>query len=147
MSEIYVSGVKEIHAAFDKIIRQTRAVNRAIVAEAAAVVEAEAKRNFSGSHKRGAPHVGGRKPNTVTGTLRRSIGHEAIVNDGIGGAATVLGPRTIYGRRVELGFVGTDSLGRHYDQPPFPYFTPAVRATRTKVSQIARRRWTASTRP
>jgi hypothetical protein len=30
-----------------------------------------------------------------------------------------------YARRLELGFIGTDSLGRHYHQPPFPYMRPA----------------------
>lgn len=27
--------------------------------------------------------------------------------------------------RLEFGFVGTDSLGRHYTQPPFPHWRPA----------------------
>ncbi|RSO40609.1 hypothetical protein DMH15_14715 [Streptomyces sp. WAC 06725] len=30
------------------------------------------------------------------------------------------------GRRLESGFVGADSLGRHYAQPPFPHLGPAV---------------------
>lgn len=28
--------------------------------------------------------------------------------------------------RLELGFVGVDSLGRHYNQPPFPHVRPAA---------------------
>lgn len=28
-------------------------------------------------------------------------------------------------RRIELGFQGKDSLGRVFDQPPFPYLRPA----------------------
>lgn len=28
--------------------------------------------------------------------------------------------------RLEYGFVGVDSLDRHYDQPPFPHVRPAV---------------------
>jgi hypothetical protein len=27
--------------------------------------------------------------------------------------------------RLEFGFVGVDSIGRHYNQPPFPHFRPA----------------------
>jgi hypothetical protein len=27
---------------------------------------------------------------------------------------------------LELGFVGVDSLGRHYHQAPFPHFRPAL---------------------
>ena len=30
-----------------------------------------------------------------------------------------------YARRVEYGFAGTDSLGRHYHQAPEPYMRPA----------------------
>ena len=33
-------------------------------------------------------------------------------------------------RRLEYGFVGVDSLGRHYRQPPFPHVEPAWRKTR-----------------
>lgn len=29
-------------------------------------------------------------------------------------------------RRLEYGFSGVDSLGRHYDQPAFPHFRPAL---------------------
>lgn len=28
--------------------------------------------------------------------------------------------------RLELGFTGFDSLGRYYDQPPFPHFGPTL---------------------
>jgi hypothetical protein len=28
--------------------------------------------------------------------------------------------------RLERGFVGTDSIGRTYDQPPYPHHGPAV---------------------
>ena len=28
-------------------------------------------------------------------------------------------------RRLEYGFIGVDSLGRHYVQPPFPHMAPA----------------------
>jgi hypothetical protein len=31
----------------------------------------------------------------------------------------------VYSRRLELGFSGTDSAGRHYNQPPYPYLRPA----------------------
>jgi hypothetical protein len=29
-------------------------------------------------------------------------------------------------RRLEFGFVGADSAGRHYNQPPFPHWAPAI---------------------
>lgn len=32
-------------------------------------------------------------------------------------------------RRLEYGFVGIDSIGRYYRQPPFPHVEPAWRQT------------------
>ncbi len=41
---------------------------------------------------------------------------EAVVAElKLGDAATIINP-VVYAMRVEFGFVGTDSLGRHYDQ-------------------------------
>jgi hypothetical protein len=31
-----------------------------------------------------------------------------------------------YSLRLEFGFVGVDSLGRHYNQPPYPSWRPAA---------------------
>ena len=35
-----------------------------------------------------------------------------------------------YARRIEFGFIGTDSLGRHYHQAPEPYMRPAYEGKR-----------------
>ena len=37
----------------------------------------------------------------------------------------VVGTNVEYARRLELGFVGTDSLGRTYNQKPRPHIIPA----------------------
>lgn len=37
-----------------------------------------------------------------------------------------------YGRRLEFGFYGTDSLGRHYNQAPQPHVMPAADAIETQ---------------
>lgn len=65
-------------------------------------------------------------PNVITGAYRaswrttsRSIPH---------GAACTIGTRAPQGRRLEFGFVGPDSLGRVYNQPPFPHVGPAIPA-------------------
>ncbi|MGX1909350.1 HK97 gp10 family phage protein [Streptomyces phaeochromogenes] len=39
-----------------------------------------------------------------------------------------VGTNAPQGRRLEFGFVGVDSLGRRYNQPPFPHLGPAVNA-------------------
>lgn len=78
-----------------------------------------------------------------TGTLRRSIhigGHTKLTPDyqsksedqgmygSVGlpqGTAVRVGTNVPYGRRVEFGFTGADSLGREYDQAGNPYLTTA----------------------
>ncbi|MFE5089459.1 HK97 gp10 family phage protein [Streptomyces sp. NPDC056638] len=63
-------------------------------------------------------------PNAPTGDYRRSWTHE-MSSDGVTVTATV-GTNKPQGRRLEFGFVGADSLGRIYNQPPYPHVGPAV---------------------
>jgi hypothetical protein len=42
------------------------------------------------------------------------------------GAECVIGTAKPQGKRLEFGFVGPDSLGRVYNQPPFPHVQPAL---------------------
>lgn len=70
-------------------------------------------------------HASGRPgPNIVTGDYRRSINMEVMSSE----ATTIVavGTNEPQGRRLEFGFHGRDSLGRFYDQPPYPHFGPAV---------------------
>lgn len=39
-----------------------------------------------------------------------------------------------YARRVEYGFIGVDSLGRHYHQEPRPYMRPAFMARQDEAA-------------
>ncbi|MFD9721013.1 hypothetical protein [Streptomyces sp. NPDC059076] len=63
-------------------------------------------------------------PNIITGqywlswrTETRPIPH---------GAECTIGTHRPQGRRLEFGFTGHDSLGRWYDQPPYPHVGPAI---------------------
>lgn len=63
-------------------------------------------------------------PNVITGAYRNSWqtqNHRLPY-----GASCTLGTDLPYGRRLEFGFVGTDSIGRSYNQPPFPHVQPAL---------------------
>ncbi|MEN8649113.1 HK97 gp10 family phage protein [Streptomyces sp. 21So2-11] len=70
-------------------------------------------------------HASGRPgPRAITGRYRaswRTEVHRAgpVVVGEVGTGAP-------QGRRLEFGFVGVDSLGRHYNQPPFPHLGMAV---------------------
>lgn len=58
-------------------------------------------------------------PRRVLGDYLRSM---SVEHDGA--YAGTIGTDAPQGRRLELGFVGEDSLGRHYNQPPYPHFVP-----------------------
>lgn len=70
------------------------------------------------------PRSGPPGPRIQTGDYVRSISLNMEGNAFF--AAAVVGTNKPQGRRLEYGFVGMDSLGRHYNQPPYPHFRPAL---------------------
>ncbi|MFI6054079.1 HK97 gp10 family phage protein [Streptomyces violascens] len=85
-------------------------------------------------------HASGRPgPNAPTGDYRRSWTH-TVQTSGQTVVGTV-GTNKPQARRLEYGFVGADSLGRVYDQQPYPHVGPAVAEVRplflSGMSQIA----------
>lgn len=65
-------------------------------------------------------------PNAPTGDYRRSINRLTTRYKDI--SIGQVGTNKPQARRLELGFVGADSLGRSYDQPAYPHFGPALDA-------------------
>jgi hypothetical protein len=63
-------------------------------------------------------------PNVITGAYRNSW--QTSTRRLPYGAICTLGTNAPQGRRLEFGFVGADSLGRNYNQPPFPHVQPAL---------------------
>lgn len=63
-------------------------------------------------------------PRAPTGDYRRSWNFE--VWEAAGEVVATVGTNKPQGRRLEFGFVGADSLGRVYNQPPYPHVRPAV---------------------
>lgn len=59
-------------------------------------------------------------PNVVTNQYRGSWSLRRS------GDVVSIGTNAVQGLRLENGFVGTDSLGRTYNQPPYPHAGPAV---------------------
>lgn len=67
-------------------------------------------------------HASGRPgPNAPTGDYRRSWSIDTPHN-----GSREVGTNRPQGPRLENGFVGPDSLGRVYNQPPFPHVEPAL---------------------
>jgi hypothetical protein len=77
-----------------------------------------------GSEDAGPPGEIG--PRAQTGDLRRSVTTETVI-DGVN-VSSIAGSNAPQALRLELGFVGIDALGRHYDQPPYPAWRPAYDA-------------------
>jgi HK97 gp10 family phage protein len=134
-------GLKDLYAALETAQKDADAASKEIVTQGAALIQKKAQANFEGSHRKGQPHTGGDHPNVVTGYLRRSIRMTPVTSYGAGTWGTTVGPTSVYGRRVELGFRGTDSLGRRYNQPAFPYFTPAVEEVTPDLEELAANTW------
>jgi len=109
-----VSGIPQAVAVFAQVKRQT---DTAIV------------QGMGRGIKRGEGIVKGKAsgrpgPRVITGDFRRSIvGDFEASGDG---ALGQIGSNAAQAARLELGFVGTDVLGRRYNQPPYPYLGPSV---------------------
>ena len=127
MSGGWIFDTEGFTASLDAMIAAVNVATRDGVIKGAALIEASAKASFGGGHSKGSPKTVFSQPQSVTGTLRRSI---RMVGDpievGRGVWSTRVAPTTIYGRRIELGFSGSDSLGRVYNQPPYPFLKPGV---------------------
>lgn len=108
-------GLQEFEARLGTVVTFVDEAARQSVAEIAGKLEELAKNRASG---RPGPEV-------ITGHLRGGIKVAPIVRVTGHKWGTEVGPTMIYSRRVELGFNGTDALGRTYRQPGYPYFIPA----------------------
>ncbi len=92
-------------------------------------VNAGAARGMQTTVDRGAALVRGNAsgrpgPNVITGAYRASI--RGVVSFAGLLVRGIIGTNAVQGPRLELGFHGTDSIGRTYNQGPFPHFGPAV---------------------
>ena len=96
-----------------RVVNKINAKNKQIMSRACLMVERDAKILQT-------PHVD-------TGRLRSSITHE------IEGLTGRVGSNVEYARRIELGFVGVDSLGRKFNQKPYPYLRPALHKNEKKI--------------
>ena len=78
-------------------------------------------------------------PNIVSGNLYGSIAIDHTLGDVDGWGVATVYTNVIYARRLELGFYGTDSLGRSYNQPPYPFFSRAVEGSVDEFRSVMQR--------
>lgn len=136
-----VEGLAEFNRAVNAMQRRIANAGRGIVSESLHVVERAAKGNFTGSHPPGFPHVGGSKPNIVTGHLRRSIKTTPVRRTSPVSWEGEVGPTAVYGRRIELGYPGGGTGPGHQRTRPFPYLKPAADDSHARLLAVAAKRW------
>jgi hypothetical protein len=76
-------------------------------------------------------------PGVVTGFMRDSIQLRSDHAVGDGRWESTVHPSGPYYRRLELGFIGVDSIGRRYAQPPYPFMRPALDTYRMGLYRTA----------
>lgn len=113
MIEAKVSGGRVISAGFRDAATVVSKEERAVVRRNTLLLETRIKAKASGRPG----------PNAPTGDYRRSWNHRLIGNEHV--SMGEVGTNAPQGQRLENGFVGTDSLGRTYAQPPYEHVGPA----------------------
>ncbi len=73
---------------------------------------------------RTTPRPGPGGPRLLTGDYNRSISRLTVRR--AASSTTYVGTNKPQGARLEFGFVGSDSLGRNYNQKAYPHFGPAL---------------------
>lgn len=73
-------------------------------------------------------------PRVITGRYRASWQSEVHAAGPM--FVAQVGSNAPQARRLEYGFVGTDSLGRRYAQPPFPHVGPAMQQAGPVVARL-----------
>lgn len=82
------------------------------------------------------PSLPGESPKIVTHILNDSISGEVVVRRSkITGFIGVIGVARKYALRLELGFIGSDSLGRVFRDKPRPFLLPAVKNKKRQIQQ------------
>ena len=114
MINVSVSGTAAVSAGFAAASIRSDAATRLVVRQYGALLKTRIMAKASGRPG----------PNAPTGDYRRSWTVRYF--DGPAGVSAQVGTNKPQGRRLELGFVGTDSLGRTYNQAPYPHVGPAA---------------------
>lgn len=131
---VEVQGIEELRAKIRNMGEELATVLEDAANQGAMIVVREAQLNSA---------KGGGFPNRITGNLFRSIPavSPVTVSKSRNRVEVAVGSSAEYARRLELGFVGTDSLGRRYHQSPRPYIKPALDTNRKRVEEEMAKRF------
>jgi hypothetical protein len=111
-----VDGAQSLAAMLAKGATQTQVLMSAVVVKTSGDLAALIQQNASSRPG----------PNAPTGDYRGSWIPEPLVDPDPTTVSISVGTDRAQANRLEHGYVGTDSLGRTYDQAPYPHHGPAV---------------------
>lgn len=111
-----VAGAQSLAAELAGAAARVEALVPVVVEKAATDLNSLTQQNASGRPG----------PNAPTGDYRGSWRVEDVHDPDPGTTSRSVGTDRPQANRLEYGFVGTDSLGRQYDQQPYPHHGPAV---------------------
>lgn len=117
-----MSSATQVAADLLGIAAKTQVAIHQVVTRYGAILQTEVRRNAS------KPRTGPPGPRLITGNYVRSISRQTTRL--AGSSVAEVGSNAPQARRLEMGFVGTDSLGRRYNQPPYPHYAPALAKVR-----------------
>jgi len=158
VAEIEFVGGDLLRVALLSIMENEEAVTRKTVRDLGIRLTNYAKREANGPARKGehiprvnrkgtiVPYRAG-GPGKISGHLIRSIlpRHEGRI--GAYSWFIDVAPGTPYSRRLELGFTGTDSLGRRYKQRPYRYMRPARDKVQHEANAVMAKAWRDALKP
>ncbi len=151
-------GVSDTIAAIQAWADRTKVATLRGTEKSGEFLQSAARSNFVGTHPYSYPHVGGDRPNIVSGQLQESIVPTPVMPEGDGRYTIYVGPTTVYGRIIELGgtivpttqhylswfsfWLGTRQYRKSVTLTPLPYMKPAHQMTVLHMNGIYSDEWT-----
>ena len=115
----------EIETNANEIAASIAAVDARLPTRAREITRHHGQLLLTGVKRRSSlPRTGPPGPRLITGDYNRSWNLRMQGNAFV--AVASVGTDRPQARRLEYGFAGVDSIGRRYNQPPYPHARPAV---------------------
>jgi len=123
----------------DDVTKAFHALVSRNMSQAVLYLKGQVQRSINRGNADGSnPSLPGEPPKKVSARLFQSVAtdkRESPVE-----ITGVVGTNADHGRRLELGFTGTDKLGRVIDQAPRPFLRPALDTNRDAITRILGRK-------
>ena len=134
-ARVEIKGSRQTMDALNKVAFQFDEAMKRVVEKGTILVANEAKKQFNPPDKLPARLP---RPTQRTGNLRNSIHTTKAREVSPGRFSASVGPTTVYGRRVELGYPGGVGPG-HQMTRKFPYMAPGFNNARPKLLELYRK--------